>query len=228
MGVTFGVVGAGRMGTIVANKLPDTTHKIIVDYEIDKAKDLADKVQGTYSNNYDILGNADIIALVLPTPVINKVLKQILDNVKPGAIILNMATTGHIDNALKTIRNDVDIIDAKIIGHAMSMSKGEPGALVIKCENEDKYNAIKEQFIYFGDVYQGDADLVEKIAVIGSTEGIRTAVTVRKKLEKMNIPKEWSDVVIRTVCAGTMKSYTENDLGHFAMELAKKLEKEIN
>jgi len=51
---------------------------------------------------------------------------------------------------------------------------------------------------------------------------------VRKKLVALNIPDEWIDVAIRTVCAGTMKSYTENDLGHFALELVKKLERELD
>lgn len=228
MGIVFGVIGAGRMGTIVTKKLPENTKKIIIDSEIEKAKALADEINGEYSNKYDILSDADIVALVLPAPVINKVLKPLLEKVKPGTIILNMATTGHVEEELKNIRTDVEVIDAKIIGHAMSMSKGEPGLVVVKSEDEEKYNKIKEQLSGFGNVYQGDSDLVEKIAVIGSTEGIRTAVTIRKKLDKMNVPKEWADVVIRTVCAGTMKSYTENDLGHFAMELAKKLEQEMD
>lgn len=49
---------------------------------------------------------------------------------------------------------------------------------------------------------------------------------MRKKLAALNVPDEWIDVAIRTVCAGTMKSYTENDLGHFALELVRKLERE--
>jgi hypothetical protein len=76
-------------------------------------------------------------------------------------------------------------------------------------------------------VVQGDAALVEKINTIGSTEGLRAALTVKAKLAAMNIPDEWIDVAIRTVCAGTMRSYVENDLGHFARQLVQRLDKEI-
>jgi hypothetical protein len=86
---------------------------------------------------------------------------------------------------------------------------------------------IRSQLPGFTDVVVGDADLVPKMNIIGSTEGIRAAVSVRKQLRQLGeLPEEWVNVVIRTVCAGTMKSYTENDLGHFALELAKKLEAE--
>ena len=54
---------------------------------------------------------------------------------------------------------------------------------------------------------------------------------LRKKLSTLDVPddwpNEWIDVAIRTVCAGTMKSFTENDLGHFARELVNQLEKEM-
>ena len=72
----------------------------------------------------------------------------------------------------------------------------------------------------------GNADIVPDLAKIGSGEGIRAAITVRKLLKKYNIPKDWEDIVIYTICAGTMRAYVENDLGHFAKELAERLEAE--
>ena len=73
---------------------------------------------------------------------------------------------------------------------------------------------------------RGDADLVQTVNTTGSTEGIKVAVAVRKQPRAMGIADAWTDVVIRSVCAGTMKAFTENDLGGFALELAKRLESE--
>ena len=108
----------------------------------------------------------------------------------------------------------------------MSISWGEPGIVVVDCNDKRRFNFIKDQLPGFHKVVQGEASLVERINKIGSTEGIKAAVSVRKKLAALNVPDEWIDVAIRTVCAGTMRSYTENDLGHFALELVRKLERE--
>ena len=231
MPICVAVVGAGRMGSVVAQQLPENTKKIIIDIDLNKARLLSEKVDGTPSDNINTAGGADMVAVVLPTPAVNETVNQLLYIAKKGVIILNMATTAHIDPGLIQKNKDVFIIDAKIIGHAMSISKGEPGIVVVKCNDAGIFYLIKEQLAGFHKVIQGDADLVERINKIGSTEGIKAAVGMRKKLSALDVPddwpNEWIDVAIRTVCAGTMKSFTENDLGHFARQLVNQLEKEM-
>ena len=228
MSICVAVVGAGRMGAVVAKQLPKRTQKIIIDIDLEKADRLAEIVAGIPSDGLASAGSAHLVAVVLPTPAVNETIGKLLSVVKDGTIILNMATTARIDDEVSKKNKDIFIIDAKIIGHAMSISRGEPGIVVIDCNNEDRFDFIKDQLSGFHKVVQGETSRVEKINKVGSTEGIRAAVTVRKKLMALNIPDEWIDVAIRTVCAGTMKSYTENDLGHFALELVKKLERELD
>jgi len=227
MRVVVAVIGAGRMGTVVAKQLPGETRKMIIDLNQAQADKLAELVAGEAYTALEAAKEADLIAVVLPTPAVNNVVDQLSGIVKNGAVIINMATTAKVEAAVLAKNPAISIIDAKIIGHAMSISRGEPGIVVVKTENQTAFQLIKSQLPGFTDVVVGDADLVPKMNVIGSTEGIRAAVSVRKQLRQLGeLPEEWVNVVIRTVCAGTMKSYTENDLGHFALELAKKLEAE--
>ena len=227
MAVCVAVVGAGRMGSVVAKQLPDRTEKIIIDIDLEKASQLAERVGGKAGDRLEIAGKADLVAVVLPTPVVNRTVEGLLNILQKGTIILNMATTARIEPDILKDRNDIWVVDAKIIGHAMSISRGEPGIVVVNCDDRRRFKLIREQLPGFHQVVQGDASLVEKINKIGSAEGIKAAVKVRKQLNEMNVPEDWLHVAIRTVCAGTMKSFTENDLGHFALELVKKIEKEM-
>ena len=227
MPICMAVVGAGRMGSVVAGQFPRETKKIIIDTDPERASRLAESIGGKASDNLDSARRADMVAVVLPTPAVNETVEALLRVVQKGAIILNMATTAHIDPALSEKNPGVWIVDAKIIGHAMSISRGEPGIIVVKCRDRNRFNLIREQLPGFHRVVQGEADLVEKINKIGSAEGIKAAVKARKKLSQLGVPEDWIDVAIRTVCAGTMRSFTENDLGHFALELVRKLEKRM-
>lgn len=228
MSICTVVVGAGRMGSIVAGQLPERTQKIIIDIDQEKARRVAKKVKGTPSDSLDSAGKADLVAVVLPASAVNETVRKLLTVVKKGATILNMATAAHIDPALFENKKDIAIVDAKIIGHAMSISRGEPGIVVVQCREEARFSLIRDQLPGFYRVVQGEAHQVEKINRIGSAEGIKAAMKVRKKLSKLNVPEEWIDVAIRTVCAGTMRSFAENDLGHFARELVKKIEQTEN
>ena len=227
MSICIAVVGAGRMGSVVAGQLPDSTKKIIIDIDPEKASRLAETVGGMPSDSLESANKADLVAVVLPTPVVNETVEKLLNVVQKGTIILNMATTAHIDSAFLKNKKEIWIVDAKIIGHAMSISRGEPGIVVVECDVASRFDFIREQLSGFHKVMRGDAGLVERINKIGSTEGIKAAVKVRKKLSELDVPEEWMHVAIRTVCAGTMKSFTENDLGHFALELVKRIENEM-
>lgn len=226
MSITVAVIGAGRMGSVVSRQLPPDTKKIIIDSDLAKASELAKSIGGSSSSALEYARDADLIALVLPTPAVNETVEKLQVLVKKGAVIMNMATTAKIDPVVLAKTPDVFIVDAKIIGHAQSISHGEPGIIVVKTENPEVLALIKSQLKGFTDVVRGDADLVSVINTIGSAEGIKTAVAIRKQLRAMDIPDEWIHVVIRTVCAGTIKSFTENDLGHFARELLRTLESE--
>lgn len=227
MTVTVAVVGAGRMGSVVAAQLPGATCKIIIDNDADKARRLAEKIGGNPSSKLERADGADMVFLVLPTPAINPCIGRLVKIVPSGCMILNMATTAHVEAALIEQNRQIPIINARIIGHAMSITRGEPGIVVVACDDELTFSRIRDQLPGFHQVVRGDADRVEMINSISSTEGLRTALIVKQKLGSMDIPDDWIDVAVRTVCAGTMKSYIEDDLGHFARRLVQQLEAEI-
>lgn len=224
MNKTVAIIGSGRMASVFAKQLPEETEKIIINRNINSAQNLADKVNGTAYDSYEYIKDADIIALIIPASVVNDVLKEIVKYMKENSIVMNMATSAKIDSEI--ISQNKNIIDTKIIGHAKSMADwGEPGLIVVDTDNVEIFNKIKSQLPGYRDVVMGESDLVEKINNIGLEEGIKAAIAVQTKLEKLSIPNEWIDTAIRTTTAGGIKSYLEDDLGHFGIKLVEKLKK---
>lgn len=226
MKLKVAVVGAGRMGSIVAGQLPDDVEKLVIDTDLAKAQDVAKTCGASAYADLSAASDADIIALVLPTPAVPPVARNAAKVAKAGAIILNMATKGTVEQETKDANPALRFIDAKIIGHANSMKLGAPCYVVVNTDQEDEFEKIAHILPGYKKVVMGDSDVVPLINTVGSTEGIRAAVQCRKLLKQFNVPKEWEDIVIYTVCAGTMRSYVEGDLGEFARALADRLEKE--
>lgn len=226
MKLKVAVVGAGRMGSIVAGQLPDDVEKRIIDTDLQKAEAVAAACGAKAYEKMSAASDADIIALVLPTPAIPVAAKAAAEIAKDGAVILNMATNGTVPKELKEAKPALHFVDAKIIGHANSMRLGAPCFVVVNTKSEAEFEKIKHVLPGYKKVLMGDSDLVPLINTVGSTEGIRAAVQCRKLLKQYNVPKDWEDIVIYTVCAGTMRSYVEGDLGEFARKLADKLEAE--
>lgn len=227
MELTVAIVGSGRMGTFVGEQLPRDIKKICIDSDEAKAKQLAAAIGGTYGLAMEAAKDADVIAIILPAPVVNAMARELAAVAKDGAVIINMATNGKVDDDVKKLNPALSFVDAKIIGNAKVMAMGFPSYVVVNTEDQGVYEKISYILPGYTKVVMGDSDLVPRINTIGSEEGIRTAVNMRKRLKEFNIPKDWEDIVIYTVCAGTMLAYVDDDLGEFARNLADKLEKEM-
>lgn len=221
------VVGAGRMGSFVAGQLPNDVEKIIIDTNEATAKAVADACGGVCFTQMSGAKEADVIAIVLPAGVIPKIIDELASSAKEGAVIMNMATSGNIEDEIKAKYTHVTFVDSKIIGHADSMKEGAPCMVVVGTEDEAVYQKVAHILPGYTKVVMGDSNLVPQINTIGSTVGIRAAIEMRKELQPFNIPRDWEDVLIYTVCAGTMRAYVDNNLGHFGASLAEKLEKEM-
>jgi hypothetical protein len=76
-----------------------------------------------------------------------------------------------------------------------------------------------ELFSKVGTVVFGDVQQVALINTVSSEEGIKTALRIKERLLKQNIPEELIDFAIRNVAAGTMKAFTEGDIGPFAQKI---------
>lgn len=214
------------MGSVVSRQLPGDVEKLIIDSDEAKASALASEIGGSYASELGAAKAADIVMVVLPTPEINGVMDQLGGLAREGAIIMNMATNGVIEPNIIKENPKIHFVESKIIGHAMSVKHGSPAYVVVQTEDQAILEKIQHILPGFKKVVKGEVALVPEIAKIGSSEGIRAAITVRKLLKPYNIPRDWEDIVIYTICAGTMRSYVENDLGHFAKQLAEKLEAE--
>ncbi len=220
---TVAIVGAGRMGSVVAARIPSSTRTIVIDRNADRAGRLAERIGGTAADRLAAAAAAQMVFVVLPAPAAEASIRSLAGIVGSGCMLINMATAARIDGALIGQCPGVAVIDARIIGHAGAMSGGAPGIVVVSGADDRQLAAIRRQLPGFRSVERGDAGLVKTINTVATTEGLRAAVTIRKELAALDIPAPWIDVAIQTVAAGVMRAYVAGDLGDFARQLARRL-----
>lgn len=224
--MTVAVVGAGRMGSVVAEQLPENVGKLLIDRDREAAERAAARVGGTASADYAALSDAAVVFLVLPAPVIPAAAEAAAGYVKPGAVILNMSTKGAFPEDIRERYPSVSFIDAKIIGHAASMREGAPCLVVVGTEDEALFETVRGMLPGYAHVVMGDASLVPVLSTIATTEGIRAAVRVKQEALKHGIPEEWLKPLVYTVAAGSMRAYINGDMGEFARKIAEQFERE--
>lgn len=224
------VVGCGRMGSYLAEKLSEDFELTVVDKNIKVATRISKALDCLGSDNYDVLNISEIIILALPSEYMENALKEITPKLVGGKLLINIATTfpkNEFDNLVKGEK--LKSISAKIIGHAAEMKLGEKPLIVIdETKDKDVKLTAAQLFSKIGSIVFGDPEIVPEINTLCSGEGVKTALKIQDMLEKKNIPQQYIDFAIKIVAAGTMKAFTEGNLGPFVQKIIEEYKKESN
>ncbi|WP_054712159.1 hypothetical protein [Bacillus sp. JCM 19041] len=187
---------------------------------------MAERIGAAYTTDLSKLEESDAIILCVPAGTTSIIAKQAASFAKKGAILINCSTKAFFEDSLKHTYSSLYFVEAKIIGHAGSLEKGNPAFVVVDTDKREIFKVIADLFNEMGSIQMGDAKSVPSLSTMAAEAGIRTAVALRKQLTMYGLPEEMEDILIESVCAGTMSAYVRNDLGHFGQELAEKLESE--
>ena len=223
--MNVGVLGCGKMGSVVAKKLPDDVNKIIVDRNQEKLEALSKSIDCKYSTSIDILADADIVAVILPESEVNKNVESICEIAKDKAIILNMSTNGAVDDLIKQKYKSINIVETKIIGQSSMIEKFKaPSAIVIGSEDEDIVEKIKYIFKDFSYVESGDVEKVPLAVQTATRQAIVTCMDLKEKLNALDVDTSWQEALFKCVLNGTIGSFMDDTLGPFARKIVKEIE----
>ena len=223
--MNVGVLGCGKMGSVVAKKLPDDVNKIIVDRNQEKLEALSKSIDCKYSTSIDILADADIVAVILPESEVNKNVESICEIAKDKAIILNMSTNGAVDDLIKQKYKSINIVETKIIGQSSMIEKFKaPSAIVIGSEDEDIVEKIKYIFKDFSYVESGDVEKVPLAVQTATRQAIITCMDLKEKLNDLDVDTSWQEALFKCVLNGTIGSFMDDTLGPCARKIVKEIE----
>jgi lactate dehydrogenase-like 2-hydroxyacid dehydrogenase len=98
---TLGIVGFGRIGQAIAKRARAFDMKILYHSRSRAAPEAERLVQATYVSKDELLAQADIVLLILPyTPETHHFIgARELSQMKPSAVLINMARGGIVDDA---------------------------------------------------------------------------------------------------------------------------------
>lgn len=227
--MNVGILGCGKMGSVVAKKLPDYVNKIIVDRNEEKLQVLSEKINCKYSTSIDVLSDADIVAIVLPESEVDKNIENVCKIVKDGTIVLNMSTNGSVDDNIKEKYKNINIIETKIIGQSSMIEKfSAPSAIIIGSKDKNIIEKIKYIFKEFSYVECGDVDKVPLAVQTATRQAITTCMDLKEKLEDLDVDKSWQEALFKCVLNGTIGSFMDDTLGPFARKIVKEIEEKNN
>jgi len=213
-----GIIGAGRMGKILAQRLA-MQHEVFI-YDVDPAAAEAAAQALGLRAAANLAGEAvDALVLAVPDAAVKPCIEMLLVQ-QTMAVVFSVATNISREILAEMAGASLRCLNVKIIGHAGEMSRG--ARPVIVADNSDPQLAALacQLFAAAGTVLVAEADLVKTINSVATEEALKVAVTIEQALRAAGIDdRNMLDGALSVVAPGVLKAYAEDDLGPFARRI---------
>jgi len=223
--VSVGIIGVGRMGRQLAEKLRGHFDLWLYDNDNKIAAATADELS-VHEARFEQLFDLEVLILALPAEVMPEMVKRLAPSLSTKQILVNIATNQKREPLQKLIAGETKVVSAKIVGHAREIAAGEAPTIIVDGDEGEETEKISHIFWHFGTVQQGSEDLVEVLNTLASGEGIKAAYTIKKKMLQEGITLSLWETAVRNVAAGTMKAFASGDVGPFASGIIREMEDE--
>lgn len=221
------IIGAGRMGSLLAKKFSNKYDLILIDRDLRKCGLLASRIGAKSTTEYSLITDVDFIIAALPAAAIPAFISEIKPFLKKEHILINISTDTPME-VFNPLRDCCKLVSAKIIGHAVQINFGEPPLIIIDGEDEKACKKTAEIFGNLGPVKFDSERIAKEINHIASEEGIKAAYNIKTRMKKYGLPEEYISFAVRNVACGTMNAYIVGDAGPFAQEIIANLGQDQN
>ena len=223
----IGVIGAGRMGSILVERMMAGNEVLLYDADPAAAKVVAESFRLKAVTALSGLV-VDALVLAVPDTAVKSCLDLLLEN-KVQAVVFNVATNISREMLAKMSGAKLRSLNVKIIGHAGEMSRGARPVIVIDQGPKDWVELARQLFNQVGTVVVGEADQVKQINVIATEEALKAAVAIERTLCAAGIVNgEMIRGALSQVAPGVLKAFAEDDLGPFARGIVDSLRGKAN
>ncbi|MFO7171449.1 MAG: NAD(P)-binding domain-containing protein [Bacillota bacterium] len=216
------IIGAGRMGSLLANRLPGNVRKVIISRRRASAVELADEVGGIAADTLSAVRGCAVVFLAVPGPVLPNLLPDLAPHLEPEALVVNMAT--EVDTGdLAAQFPDLRLVAAKVIGHAREMVQGSPGIVVLDRVTPREEEVLANLLGGLGPVIRDREAKVMLANTAVAEEMVRAEQNLRRRLEDLGLEPDLIRIAIRTTAPGVLRSLSAGDAGPFVQDVIRRL-----
>ncbi|MDO9065486.1 MAG: NAD(P)-binding domain-containing protein [Chloroflexota bacterium] len=211
------VVGAGRMGEILATAM-NRDHNVTV-YDVDAAKGraVAEKIGCRFGLPAVSLPATQAVCLALPPAASVAGLAAISPYLQPETVVINIATGVMKDDLRPVLGASRHLVAAKIVGQHREMA--ERPAILVDADTERGLQVASLLFSSLGSVQPGDERLVQMINTITARETLAAALRIEEALKAKGVAPELIDSALRVVAPGCFKAYAARDIGPWGLHV---------
>lgn len=222
-----GLIGVGRMGEVLSEKLAGHINLKIFDRDESHMQEVADSLGVQTAASLEELADWGPVILVVPDREVINLIKDFNQMGRPLSVI-NVATNVAQPVLEMTASPQVKCIGAKFVAQAREIALGAEPVIIVNERPAELVEIAREILAPVGKIFVGSADVVTYINTQAAEKALTAAVLLEETLRcQPYINTDMIKSAIRQVAAGVLKAYADDDLGPFAREIVRAIKSKL-
>lgn len=214
-GLKVAIVGAGRLGALLANRIPNTVRKVIISKRKAQATLLADEVGGIAADQMTAVRGCQVVLLAVPASEVFGVVQDMAPHLDDGVLAVNMVTDQPTDQLQAEFPRH-RFVAAKVIGHAGEMALGSPGVVVLDHVSESDVALLSALLDALGLITVADEERVLAVNTAVVEVMAKAEADLRDRLLSLGLDQALVKVAITTTGPGVLRALAAGEAGPFA------------
>lgn len=208
MKTKIGIVGYGRMGHALAERLIDYYDVFACDIREDIREETAIKFVDAKS----LFSLCKYILLCVNSKDIEYVVEENKEYCKEGTYLINIATDYPTKKLREMVSNIIDtkVVTAKIMGQYLAIERGIPVVVVTDEIENDMFPVVQSVFSRFATVIKGDSNAVKRINYEITKRAVCMLLEGYNYCEMQGMTKEIYEIVVKAIATGTIEEFEQN------------------
>ncbi|MEH7331757.1 NAD(P)-binding domain-containing protein [Neobacillus drentensis] len=216
-----GLVGIGKLGTAMMAHWHRSSRPIGIYHPVKKkAEDFVQQFQNGYCLSEEELSNLDVLVLALPALKVIPFISSL--KIKGSTSLINMATSLHT-NEIKSKFPALNIHGVKFMGHWKDLLDHGNGLFITESPLTQK---IEDIYQPLGKVILDREYCLTEVNKLATYYAIKAAIEIERDFSERGISSEYVKRALTSLAPEVMRSYSEGNLGHFAMDIVKEVQAE--
>lgn len=198
------IVGAGRLGRLLAERLPAGCRKVVIDRQRTAAQAVADEVGGVATDSLAAVRGASAVLLTVPDAAVAGLLSDLAAFLEPEAVVVNLAAglpTAELAAQFPALR----LVGAKLLGTAGEMLRGAPGALVIEGASPADERFVAELLSGLGTLLPGREVEAQQAVAVVHEELAHALESARRRLHDLGLAPQLIDATLGAAAPGVLR-----------------------
>lgn len=207
-GLKVAIVGSGRMGALLAARVPGSFRKVIISRQKAEAVALADEVGGLASDQMSALRGCKAVLITEPDETVPQVLQEMAPHLERDALVVNMAPTIMTDELAERFPA-VRLAAAKVIGNARDLRDGAPGAVILDHVSGPDEALLRQLLEGLGPATLDKESKVSAANVVVMEVMRRAEAELRRRLLEIGLDGRHLEVAICSSGPGVLRTLAE-------------------